>query len=113
MTPPPRPISCVPRDSWHEGDVAAGARSIPEETAVAFTYNRASHAVMMATPMDLEDFAVGFSLSEGIVARPEQIEELEIVVADNGIELRMWIAATAASALRDRRRYRAGPAGCG
>ena len=101
-----RPL--VTRDGAEEG-----ARVIPEETAIAFTYGRASYAIMMATPDDLEDFAIGFSLSEGIVATPAEIAELEIVRQPLGIELRMTLAGNRAEALDSRRRSMAGPAGCG
>ena len=103
----------VARAAWRRGRWEKGTRQIAEETAVALTYNRATHAVMMATPADLEDFAVGFSLAEGIVARAEEIEEIEIVAVDEGVEARMWIAPARADALGQRRRAMAGPTGCG
>jgi FdhD protein len=86
---------------------------VPEEVAVALTYNRTTHAVMMATPLDLEDFATGFSRAEGIIDRSGDLEELEIVAAPLGIELRMGIAPERMATLERRRRYIAGPTGCG
>lgn len=109
----PRPVRSVARIAWRDGRICAGQRTIPEETAVALIYNRVSHAVMMATPSNLEDFAIGFSLTDGIVKRSEEIETLEIVPTDLGIELRMWIAARRGDALADRRRHLAGPTGWG
>ncbi len=102
-----------PTIAWRHGAPAAGDRMVPEETAIAFSYNRIAHAVMMATPGDLRDFAVGFSITEGIVTDAAEIEELEIVPAAHGIELRMWIPAPAMQAVEARRRQMAGPTGCG
>ena len=99
--------------AWRADGAQEGHRSVPEETAVALTYNRGAHAVMMATPADLADFATGFSLTEGIISGPGDIEELDIVGAPNGVELRMWIAPARLDALDRRRRTMAGPTGCG
>ncbi len=88
------------------------ARSLPEEVPVAVTCNGTTQAVMMCTPADLEDFAVGFAFTEGY-ARPGQIEQVEIVDLPQGIEARLWIAEAAAEALGARRRAMMGPVGCG
>jgi FdhD protein len=107
------PVRIVDRRIWRDGALSEGVRSIPEETAIALTYNGGSYAVMMATPRDLADFAVGFSLSEGIIQSPGDIDSLEIVDLDDGIELRMWLAQSKADRLSERRRHIAGPTGCG
>jgi len=88
-------------------------RAIPEETAVAFVYDGGAEAVMMATPADLEDFALGFSLNEGIIAEAGEIRELEIATHADGVELRIWLQAKRGQTLTRRRRARAGPTGCG
>ncbi len=95
------------------GQWSQGARDLPEEAAIALTYNRVTHAVMMATPADLQDFAVGFSLSEGIIAAPADIDEYAMVPAEGGAELRLWIAEARMEALERRRRRLAGATGCG
>jgi FdhD protein len=108
-----RPVSVVDRQSWRGNRLAPGERAIPEETAVALTYNGTSYAVMMATPQDLKDFAIGFSVTEGIIGAPDEIEILQIIEQDIGVELRMRLAEPRAKAFHDRRRYLAGPTGCG
>lgn len=107
--------SAIPRLAWRDGAFTAGTRVIAEEMPVAFSYNRMAHAVMMATPADLEDFARGFSLNEGIVEHASEIEEIEVVTLRDGIgiELRMWIGANRLGMLETRRRRIAGPTGCG
>ena len=107
------PVRTVGRQVWRDGRISEGTRAIPEETAVALTYNGGTYAVMMATPQDLRDFAVGFSLSEGIARTADDIESFEVVELDDGIELRMWLARSRADRLSERRRHIAGPTGCG
>ncbi|MGL5165085.1 MAG: formate dehydrogenase accessory sulfurtransferase FdhD [Afipia sp.] len=107
------PAISVDRYVWRESGFSEGRRSIPEETAVALTYNGGTYAVMMATPQDLEDFAVGFSLSEGVVSSSRDIKSFEELEADDGIELRMWLEQPNADRLSERRRHIAGPTGCG
>ena len=108
-----QPARVVARRIWREGSPSIGSRSIPEETAVALTFNGGTYAVMMTTPEDLEDFAVGFSLSEGIITAPSEIDSLEIIRLSGGVELRMWLNKPKADRLQQRRRHIAGPTGCG
>ena len=108
-----QPLRRIKNIAYRSGESAAGARAVPEETAIALTYDGSTQAVMMATPADLEDFAVGFSLTESIVGAPSEIASLEIVPEAAGIELRMWLAKPRADALAARRRHFAGPTGCG
>jgi FdhD protein len=107
------PVRTVHRKVWRDGRASESARVIPEETALALTYNGGSYAVMMGTPQDLEDFAIGFSLNEGIIQSPNDIVSLDVVPLDDGIELRMWLAQSRADRLSERRRHIAGPTGCG
>ncbi len=86
---------------------------IAEELPVAFEYNGISHTVMLATPADLEDFALGFSLSEGIVAQRSEVFGIEIEEAEAGITLHLEIAGGAFAKLKERRRSLAGRTGCG
>ncbi len=98
---------------WRGADAAQGTRSVAAEVPVAFVYDGGTEAVMMATPGDLEDFALGFSLNDGIVATRDDIGELAIVEVEHGIELRMLLRTGNRDALVGRRRHRAGPVGCG
>ena len=86
---------------------------IAEEVAVALVYNGISHAVMMLTPQDIADFAIGFSLTEGIISSLKQLRSLELFESEQGIEVRMEIATEAFVNLKQRRRQLSGRTGCG
>ncbi len=86
---------------------------VAEEVPIALVYNGISHAVMLATPQDLEDFAVGFSLTEGIVESAADIYSTEIEAQENGFAVQMEIASASFSRLKDKRRNITGRTGCG
>jgi FdhD protein len=100
----------VPRLGFGPGE--AGPRTLPEEVAVALSFNGTTQAVMMATPADLIDFAYGFALTEGIAA-PHEIDSVEVVPAPNGLDAQIWVTPEAEARLSQRRRTMAGPVGCG
>src|SRR5581483_7019073 len=89
------------------------ADAVAEEVPIAFVYNGRPHAVMLATPADLEDFALGFSLSEAIVGAPAECEKVEIAPTLGGIELRIAVPAARAASLAARVRQLTGRTGCG
>jgi len=109
----PPPAQCVPRQAWRNGSTLLGERTLAEEVPVAFSYDGAAHAVLMATPDDLEDFALGFSHTEGIITTAAEIAELAVVSVVDGIVLRMWLTGDRSDAFAARRRRFVGPAGCG
>ncbi|HEY9104443.1 formate dehydrogenase accessory sulfurtransferase FdhD [Chitinimonas sp.] len=92
---------------------AASAEVVAEEVPVALVYNGISHAVMMATPLDLEDFALGFSLSEGIIARPGELLDCEVGELADGVTVELTITEARFQALKERRRSLTGRTGCG
>jgi FdhD protein len=95
------------------GIVRAATRMVPEEVPIAFSYGGSTHAVMMGTPADLEDFAIGFSLTEGIIASTAEIEAIEVLREGDGLDVQVTLAEDKEDALRARRRHMAGPVGCG
>lgn len=101
------------RQVWHEGRLSRDSDPVVLETPVALVYNGISHVVMMATPLALEDLALGFSLSEGILDTSQQLLGLDVIQRDNGIEVAMEITAEPFNALKKRRRNLAGRSGCG
>jgi FdhD protein len=97
--------------AWRHG--LAAMETVVEEVPTALVYNGISHAVLLATPMDLEDFALGFSLAEGILACASDLHDIEVQQSSQGIALQMTIASGAMHALKLRRRSLAGRTGCG
>ncbi len=107
------PLSLHEVTQWQDGGQVKAQDCLAEETPVALIYNGVSHAVMLATAQDLEDFALGFSLSEGIVQSASELYGVELQVQANGIELHCDIASERFMQLKDRRRTLAGKTGCG
>ena len=87
--------------------------ALAEEVPVALVFNGISHAVMMASPVHLEDFALGFALTEGLIDHPSQLYGVDITHQPNGIELQLEVAAQSEARLKERRRSMAGRTGCG
>lgn len=105
-----------PVSRWVRTESASGQgsrRALPEETPVAIVYNGTTQAVMMATPSDLEDFALGFALTDHAITDAAQVREMEIVPQPEGIEARLWFDEDRSAAIAARRRHMAGPVGCG
>ena len=113
MRDQPGATRTVGRLTWSSGDITEDRDEVVRECPVALVYNGVSHVVMMVTPVDLEDFALGFSLSEGILGGPEQLLDLDICEHHRGLELQMRITAQAFAALKQRRRNLVGRTGCG
>jgi FdhD protein len=103
----------VQRLCWTDAGSSTDTDRVVAETPVALVYNGVSHVVTMATPRDLEDLALGFSLSEGILSCREQLLDCETAEREQGIELQMTIAAEAFAGLKKRRRNLTGRTGCG
>ena len=101
-------------DRWRDGRVEHTTDRVAEEVPVALTYHGISHVVMLATPADLEDLAAGFTLSEGIVSDPAEIQSLESAAREDGaFEVRIGISAERFSELLRRERNTTGRTGCG
>jgi FdhD protein len=92
---------------------SSGDDWVAVETLVALEFNGISHAVMLASPSDLEDFALGFALTEGILKSKTELYDCDVIHQDEGIVVRMEIAAKRFVELKDRRRNLTGRTGCG
>jgi FdhD protein len=100
-------------ERWDNGGLEHSDDEVAQECAIALTYNGISHVVMMASPMDLEDFALGFSLTEEILQSADELYDLELHHHEQGIEVSMTIATQRIAELKQRRRNLTGRTGCG
>lgn len=100
-------------DSWRGSDHARRTDYVAEEVPVALVYNCRPHVVMLATPLNLEDFALGFSLTEGILTHPSELYSIRVVQRANGIEVRMRIPDRRFASLYEKGRNMTGRTGCG
>lgn len=103
----------VPVSNWKTGAHSTRDDEVVVEVPVALTYNKRSHVVMMVTPNALEDFALGFSLTEGIIDRPSDILDISIIDRDRGLEVAMTVPRECFTRLEDQRRNLVGRTGCG
>lgn len=98
---------------WRDGMVEERTEPVVEETPVAVVYNGVPHVVMMATPIDLEDFVLGFSLTEELIRTPADLLSLEIVRYSQGIEIQVTVSPECDAVIAGRTRRLTGRTGCG
>ncbi|KQP21931.1 formate dehydrogenase accessory sulfurtransferase FdhD [Pseudorhodoferax sp. Leaf267] len=116
MKPADAPVSLpagTRRVTVTRGSGRAADDAVVDEVPIALEYNGISHAVMLATPLDLEDFALGFSLTEEIVDSRADVRDLEVVDGCGGLTVQLEIASACFARLKDKRRSLAGRTGCG
>ena len=109
----PTPFVEVPVRRWARGTLSETRDFVTEEVPVALVYHGVPHVVMLASPADLEDYAVGFTVSEGLVASPGEIQSVEVERGTDSIEVRIGIAGERFAELLRRRRNLTGRTGCG
>ncbi|MDD5228558.1 MAG: formate dehydrogenase accessory sulfurtransferase FdhD [Methylococcales bacterium] len=103
----------VPVERWKNGECSTVDDFVAEEVPVVLMYNGVSHVVMLATPTNLEDFALGFSLTEGIIANAAELESVKVYQRSNGIEVQLKIPEARFQCLADKGRNLTGRTGCG
>jgi FdhD protein len=96
-----------------DGAVSQSQDWLADEVPVALIFNGISHAVMLATPLDLEDFALGFGLTEGLLARPDELYGVDVQPDPAGMRIEMEVSSACFARLKDKRRSMAGRTGCG
>lgn len=100
-------------ERWADGHLTRTTDLVTEEVPISLVYHGVPHVVMLASPADLEDYAVGFTVSEGLVAHPREIQSVEVERGADSIEVRIGIAGERFSELLRRRRNLTGRSGCG
>jgi FdhD protein len=100
-------------DRWAQGTTTHTTDQVAEEVPVAIVFHNVPHVVMLATPANFEDFAVGFTLSEGLVGRPDEIREVDVTVGADAVDVRVTVAWERFTELLHRRRNLTGRTGCG
>ena len=109
----PRRCSRSPPAAGKAGRAQEGTEQVAEETPVAIVYNGIPHVVMMATPSDLEDFALGFSITEELIRTPADLQSLEVVRYGQGIEIQAMVSPDCEATIAARNRRLTGRTGCG
>ena len=109
----PAPVATVRVERWQAGEIVATTDQVADEQPVAFKYLGVPHVVMLATPADLEDLAVGFTLTEALVAAADEIRSVEVNVIADALEIEIAITAERFAALLTRHRNLTGRTGCG
>lgn len=112
-TPRRMTFAHVSRTIERDGKTVAASRAVPEEVPVALSFGGTTHAVMMASPSDLQDFAIGFSLSERIISDKDDITSMDINDVGEGLDIQMQLKDDLQSEFSAKRRAMAGPVGCG
>jgi FdhD protein len=109
-----KPVSTeVSIDRWSQGATTRMTDQVAEEVPIAIVFHNVPHVVMLATPANFEDFAVGFTLSEGLVARPDEIREVDVTLGADAVDVRVTVAWERFTELLHRRRNLTGRTGCG
>ena len=100
-------------ERWRDGECSSGTEDVAEEVPVAFVYNGEPFAVMLASPLDLEDFALGFSITEGIIESVAEFQGIEILPESQGYSVYVSVPKSRTASLAKRRKNLAGRTGCG
>ncbi|HET6798668.1 MAG TPA: formate dehydrogenase accessory sulfurtransferase FdhD [Gemmatimonadales bacterium] len=108
-----KPLLRLQATRWRDGQPSDSAETIAEETPVAIVYNGIPHVVMMATPQDLEDFVLGFSITEELIRSPADLERVEVVRYSRGIEIQAMVNPVCGEVIAGKTRRLTGRTGCG